>query len=69
MNCGGDRTPQPSQSAIQPFLESSRNAPLRLWGGALRDDAKNGCVADYSLHGIRFSHERVNNPWLPIQRK
>ena len=30
----------------QSFLESSRNAPP-LWEGALRDDAKNGCVADY----------------------
>ena len=28
-------------SATQPFLVSSRNA-----GGALRDDTKNGCVAD-----------------------
>ena len=28
-------------SATQPFLVSSRNA------GALRDDTKNGCVADY----------------------
>ena len=27
-----------------PFLVSSRNAPP--WGGALRDDTKNGCVAD-----------------------
>ena len=27
-------------------LESSRNAPPHLWGGALRDDTKNGCVAD-----------------------
>ena len=29
---------------------SSRNAPphYHLWGGALRDDTKNGCVADYS---------------------
>ena len=23
----------------------------RLWGGALRDDTKNGCVADYMLLG------------------
>ena len=28
-------------------LESSRNAPPHLWRGALRDDTKNGCVADY----------------------
>ena len=30
-------------SATQPFFVSSRNAPQ---GGALRDDAKNGRVAD-----------------------
>ena len=36
---------QSSQSATQPFLVSSRNAPPH-WGGALRDDTKNGCVAD-----------------------
>ena len=28
------------------FLESSRNAPPH-WGGALRDDTKNDCVAEY----------------------
>ena len=28
-------------------FKSSRNAPAHLWGGAFRDDAKNGCVADY----------------------
>ena len=33
------------------FLVSSRNAPPHkgLWRGALRDDSKNGCVADYLL--------------------
>ena len=36
-----------AQSATQPFLVSSRNAPPHKWGGALRDDSKNGCVADY----------------------
>ena len=35
------------QSATQPFLESSRNAPPPQRGGASRDDTKNGCVADY----------------------
>ena len=35
-----------SQSATQPFLASSRNAPPHSWGGALRDDTKNGCVAN-----------------------
>ena len=35
------------QSATQPFLVLSRNAPPHKWGGALRDDTKNGCVADY----------------------
>ena len=33
-------------SATQPFLVSSRNASSSLWGGALGDDNKNGCVAD-----------------------
>ena len=36
---------QSSQSATKLFLVSSRNAPPH-WGGALRDDTKNGCVAD-----------------------
>ena len=26
----------------------------RLGGGALRDDTKNGCVADYTLHGTIY---------------
>ena len=34
-------------SATQPFLVSSRNAPPRR--GALRDEIKNGCVADYEF--------------------
>ena len=34
------------QSATQPFLMSSRNAPPTEWGGALRDDTKTDCVAD-----------------------
>ena len=32
-------------SATQPFLVSSRNV-TPSWKGALRDDIKNGCVAD-----------------------
>ena len=40
-------TPLVQYSATQPFLVSSRNAPPHEWGGALHDDAKNGCVADY----------------------
>ena len=32
-------------SATRPFSVSSRNAPPQ-WGGALRDDSKNGCSAD-----------------------
>ena len=39
------------QSATQPFLVSSRNAPPHQWGKALRDDTKNGCVADYAGYG------------------
>ena len=35
------------QSATPTFLVSSRNAPTHLqFGGVLRDDTKNGCVAD-----------------------
>ena len=37
------------QSAIQPFLVSSRKL---LLGGALRDDPKNGCVVDYLHIGL-----------------
>ena len=33
-------------SATQPCLVSSRNAPRRLWGETLRDNTKNGCIAD-----------------------
>jgi len=32
----------------------------RWWGGALRDDTKNGCVADYSLRETMLT-ERINN--------
>ena len=46
---------------------SSRNAPPR---GALRDDTRNGCVADYLKASIRDSGLKVgtmwnaeNNPW------
>ena len=35
--------PGVEQSATRPFLVPSRNAPR---GGTLRDDNKNGCVAD-----------------------
>ena len=31
------------------YIVSSRNAPPHSWGGALRDDTKNGCVADYCV--------------------
>ena len=27
---------------------TQRSSPLSQWGGALRDDTKNGCVADYN---------------------
>ena len=30
---------------------TQRSSPLVAWGGALRDDTKNGCVADYSFSG------------------
>ena len=39
--------PGVEQSATQPFLVSSRNAPR---GGTLREDNKNGCVADQVLN-------------------
>ena len=29
----------------------SRVLPMSLWGGALRDDAKNGCVVDKVFSG------------------
>ena len=40
---------------------SSRNAPPSSWGGALRDDTKNGCVAYY----IFKTHNVPNNPFFP----
>ena len=46
-------------SLTQPFLGSSRNAPphkRRLWGGALRDEPKNGCVGDYLFYGLNLVH-------------
>ena len=33
-----------------------QNLDIRLWGGASRDDTKNGCVADYVRAGL---HERL----------
>ena len=30
----------------------TQRSSLRTWGGALRDDTKNGCVGDY-INGIR----------------
>ena len=33
-----------------------------LWGGALRDDTKNGCVADYTADGdLLFTFSRIIN--------
>ena len=43
-------TPPNKQSATQPLLVSSRNAPPHL--GALRDDTNNGCVADYQIRSL-----------------
>ena len=50
------------QSATQPFLVTSRNAPPR-WGGALRDDTKDGCVADYTWAGNSRSYTFSHNGW------
>ena len=33
--------------------ECCSNVSSRLWGGALRDETKNGCEGDYQ-HGRRF---------------
>ena len=38
-------------SSMFSFSVSSRNAPPHKVGGALRDDTKNGCVADYMCYG------------------
>jgi len=32
-----------------------RNLSIRLWGGASRDDTKNGCVADYVRAGLHMN--------------
>ena len=46
-----------ARSPLRGYRETSRASGSRLallatqkvmWGGALRDDTKNGCVADYS---------------------
>ena len=42
------------QSATQPFLVSSRNAP---------HDTKNGCVADYTCAGNSRSYTFSHNGW------
>ena len=41
----------------------------RLWGGALRDDTKNGCVADYRIPKMCAIPPLVSaslNPIIPI---
>ena len=50
------------QSATQLFLVSSRNAPPH-WGGALSDDTKNSCVADYTCAGNSRSYTFCHNGW------
>ena len=50
------------QSATQPFLVSPRNAPPH-WGGALRDDTKNGCVTDYTCAGNSRSYTFSHHGW------
>ena len=45
------------QSATQPFLVPSRNAPPQL------DDTKNGCVADYTCAGNSRSYTFSHNDW------
>ena len=49
------------QSPKQPFLMSSRTA---VWAGALSDDTKNGCVADYPYAAI-FTDQKS---WLKTQK-
>ena len=34
----------------------------RLWGGALRDDTKNGCVGDYRDPGSKSEKCKLDNP-------
>ena len=46
--------------ATQPFLVSSRNAPPSSWGGALRDDSKNG-FKHITYQTIRSSREGLKN--------
>ena len=46
------------QSATQPFLLSSRNAPPHREEEALRDDTKNGCVANMKLKQARLKNMR-----------
>ena len=53
----------------QPFLVSSRNVPPhRRRGGALRDDNKNGCVADYSTTATLGSIGRGESGRCKLER-
>ena len=38
-----------------------------MWGGALRDDTKNGCVADYSDTGERRFEILINVKLLGLK--
>ena len=41
-------------------VNTQRSSP---WGGALRDDTKNGCVADYTCVGNSRSYTFSHNGW------
>ena len=41
--------------------ECCSNVSSRLWGGALRDDTKNGCEGDYLLLGINLAPDFISS--------
>ena len=54
--------------------ECCSNVSSRLWGGALRDDTKNGCEGDYlltSYNSIFLGYEKISEVWPllgPLQK-
>ena len=48
-----ENSPNPLSVYIRLWKHQSATQPL--WGGTLRDDTKNGCVADYGNTGKTFS--------------
>ena len=48
-----------NRAAKDVILSRSMNLLVSLWGGALRDEPKNGCKGDYELVYSRNSAEQI----------